>query len=216
MAKLDQNSIEEILIHLEKVKVFTTPEVATLLECSEGSVRALQKKWNTFTSYNQNGRFYVLPHIPKFDQYGLWHHENASFSQNGNLKKTIVHLVETSPAGLTGRELGEILGLLPQSFVHHYSKQPGIIRTRLAGSYVHFSSDTAVYESQIQNRNKLISEAVVITDSEAIMILVAIINSQSISAEEIIALPEIKKINITLTAIQRFIESHNLEKKTSD
>jgi len=45
------------------------------------------------------------------------------------------------------------------------------------------------------------------------MILVAIIRNHCITAEEIHALPEIKKNNIKLAAIQGFMESHELKKK---
>ena len=81
--------------------------------------------------------------------------------------------------------------------------------------YVYFSDDTTVYERQVQQRTALISRSDIITisDQEAVMILVAIIRNNGISAEEIFALPEIKKIKIKLTAIQCFMESHDLEKK---
>lgn len=218
MTRLDQDTINAALTHLERIKVFTIGELVTHLKCSIPNVRLKLKQWQTYTSYNQNGRFYVLPQIPKFDHHGLWHHENVAFSRHGNLKKTIVHLVTSAPAGLTGRQLGEILGLAPQSFLHHFSNHPGIERTKHAGVYVYFSDDTTVYERQVQQRAALICRAAVVTisDPEAVMILVAIIRNCGISAEEILALPEIKKINIKLTAVQGFMEYHGLEKKTPD
>ncbi len=215
MTRLDQNTINAALKHLERVKVFTIGDLVALLKCSIPNVRLKLKKWRTYTSYNQNGRFYVLPQIPKFDPHGIWHHENVAFSRHGNLKKTVVHLVTTAHAGLTGKQLGDILGLAPQSFLHHFNNHPGIKRTKYEGVYVYFSDDTTVYERQVQERASLIcqSDTVTISDSEAVMILVAIIRNHGISAEEILALPEIKKINLKLTTIQGFMESHELEKK---
>ena len=218
MTRLDQNTIDAVLKHLEHVKVFTIEDLVALLRCSIPNVRLKLKKWRTYTSYNQNGRFYVLPQIPVFNHHGIWHHENVAFSQHGNLKKTVVHLVITAPAGLTGKQLGDILGLAPQSFLHHFNSHPGIKRTKFAGVYVYFADDTTVYERQVQQRISLICrvDTVSISDSEAVMILVAVIRNHGISAEEIHALPEIKKSNIKLTAIQRFMEDHELEKKTPD
>ncbi len=218
MTRLDQNTINAALKHLERIKVFTIEELVALLKCSIPNVRLKLKKWQTYTSYNQNGRFYVLPQIPRFDPHGIWHYENVSFSRHGNLKKTVVHLVSTAPAGLTGKQLGAILGLAPQSFLHHFSNYPGIERTKYAGVYVYFSDDTSVYERQVKQRTKLISQADIVTISaqEAVMILFAIIRNHGISAEEIFALPEIKKANIKLTAIKSFMEYHQVEKKTAD
>jgi hypothetical protein len=215
MTRLDQNTINAALKHLERVKVFTIEELVNLLKCSIPNARLKLRKWQTYTSYNQNGRFYVLPKIPKFDPHGIWHHKNVAFSRHGNLKKTVVHLVTTAPAGLTGKQLGDILGLAPQSFLHHFSNQPGIERTKYAGVYVYFSDDTTVYERQVQQRTALICQSAIVTisDPEAIMILVAIIRNHCITAEEIHALPEIKKNNIKLAAIQGFMESHELKKK---
>lgn len=46
------------------------------------------------------------------------------------------------------------------------------------------------------------------------MILVAIINHHDISADDILALPEIKKSKLTSPAVQGFIEHHGLVQKT--
>jgi len=93
---------------------------------------------------------------------------------------------------------------------------PGIERTKFAGVYDYFSDDTAIYERQVHQRTELISrsDTITISDSEAIMILIAIIRDRNISAEEIVTLPEIKKCNINLSAIQSFIEYHKLEKNS--
>ena len=218
MTRLDQNTINSALKHLERIKVFTIEELVGLLNCSIPNVRLKLKEWRTYTSYNQNGRFYVLPQIPKFDPYGIWHHKDVAFSRHGNLKKTVVHLVTIAPAGLTGKQIGDILGLAPRSFLHHLNKYPGFERTKFAGVYVYFSDDTEIYERQMKQRTELISQTdtLTISDSEAIMILVAIIRNHDISAEEIVALPEIKKCNINLSAIRSFMEYHELEKKTPD
>jgi hypothetical protein len=156
--------------------------------------------------------------VPRFDHHGLWHHKNAAFSKHGNLKKTVVHLVTSAPAGLTGRQLGELLGLAPRSFLHHFRSCPGICREKHEGVYVYFAHDPSVYKRQLQQRRSLTCQPAVvnISDPEAVMILVAIIKHHGISAEQILALPEIKKSKMKLTAIQGFLEYHGLEKKIPD
>jgi hypothetical protein len=215
MTRLDQNTINSALKHLERIKVFTIEEIVAQLNCSIPNARLKLKEWRTYTSYNQNGRFYVLPQIPKFDPYGIWHHKDVAFSQHGNLKKTVVHLVTIAPAGLTGKQIGDIIGLSPRSFLHHLNNYPGIERTKFAGVYVYFSDDTAIYERQVHQRTELISrsDTLNISHSEVLVILIAIIRDRNISAEEIVTLPEIKKWNINLSTIQSLMEYHDLEKK---
>lgn len=200
---------------VKKETIFTLDRLVSILDCSSRTAQAKLKLWKAHTSYNQNGKYYTLPEIPHFDTHGLWRHKNVAFSRHGNLKKTIIHLVTTSVAGLTGRQLGELLGLSPQSFLHHFRKCPGICRKKHDGVYVYFADDASVFERQVQQKRTSIhlSCLVHITDPEAIMILVAIIKHHGISAEDILALPEIKKSKMKLTAIQGFLEYHGLVKK---
>ncbi len=135
---------------MRRLKVFTVGELASVLKCSIPNARLKLKQWRTYTSYNQNGRYYAMPQVPRFNHHGLWHHENVAFFKHGNLKKTIVHLVSCSPAGLSGRQLGELLGLSPQSFLHHFRNCPGICREKHDGVYVYFSDDISVFERQVQ------------------------------------------------------------------
>src|SRR2546429_9177334 len=55
-------------------------------------------------SYSHAGRYYTLrgltlKRIPQFDPRGLWHYRQIGFSSQRTLRATLVHLVETSPAG---------------------------------------------------------------------------------------------------------------------
>lgn len=218
MARLDPNTVKAVCRQLEKHKIFTIVELADLLKCSISNARLKLRQWNTYTSYNQNGRYYTLPQVPRFDQHGLWRYENAAFSKHGSLKKTIVHLVATAPAGLSGKQFGDLLGLSPQSFLHHFRNCPGTRREKHDGVYVYFSEDPSVYERQVRERRTIFyrPSVVTISDPEAVMILVAIIKHHGITAEQILVLPEIKKSKIKLAAIQGFLDYYGLEKKTAD
>lgn len=218
MGRLDQKKIEAVWNQLEKIKVFNIGDLTSLLTCSVPNARLKLRQWEAYTSYNQNGRYYSLPQIPRFNDYGLWHYKNVAFSQHGNLKKTVIHLVNASSAGLSGKQVGEILGLSPQSFLHHFRNCPGIHREKHEGVFIYFSDIDQVYEKQLQERKSLASRSAIVTlsDPEAVLILVAIIREHGISAEEIAALPEIKKSNIKLSTIKGFMSYHGLLKKTPD
>ena len=218
MARLNQDTIKAAYRYFEKLKVFNIGELSSVLTCSIPSARLKIKQWQAYTSYNQNGKYYTLPQIPQFDRYGLWRYKDVGFSKYGNLKKTIIHLVTTSPVGLSGKQLGETLGLSPQSFLHHFRECPGIYREKHDGVFIYFSDTDDVCVKQLQQRSSLVCQSAIATIShlEAIMILVAIIRQHSISAEDILALKEIKKSKIKRSNIQGFMEYHGLLKKNPD
>jgi hypothetical protein len=218
MGRLDHEKIKTVWHQLEKAKIFKIGDMASLLTCSVPNARLKLKQWQAFTSYNQNGKYYTLPQVPRFDDHGLWRYKNAAFSRHGNLKNTVIHLVSVAPAGLSGKQLGEILGLSPRSFLHHFRQCPGIHREKHDGVFIYFSDVDEVYEKQLQERTSVAARSAIVTlsDPEAVLILVAVIRQHGISAEEILALPEIKQSKITLSAVKGFMAYHDLLKKTPD
>ena len=68
-----------------------------------------------FSSYSHAGKYYTLTNIPNFDEYGLWHYKDVSFSKNGTLKSTIGFLIDDSMVGFTHRELTMLLRVRVQN-----------------------------------------------------------------------------------------------------
>lgn len=218
MPIIDIKKLNSARTTVKKQKIFTLSKLVSILGCSSRTAQTKLKLWKTYTSYNQNGQYYTLPEIPQFDTHGIWRFKKAAFSKYGNLKKTIVHLISFEPAGLTGRQLGELLGLSPQSFLHHFSNCSGIRREKHGGVYVYFSDNISVFENQLRERISIINrlKVVIISDLEAVMILAAIIRHHDISTKELLALPEIRKNKISKPAILGFLEYHGLVKKNPD
>ncbi len=131
MPKISQNKIDKVRLVLSQYKVFTFNKLLMLLNCSVRTGRLKVKQWGVYSSYNQNGLYYAMPTIPEFDENGLWVFQNIYFSKHGNLKKTVVHLVERLSSGLTGKQIGDIVNLSPRSFMHHFRNVPGIKREKL-------------------------------------------------------------------------------------
>lgn len=216
--KLDLATIDFVSATLKKEKVFTLQRLTSLLNCSRRTAQTKLSLWKTFTSYNHNSKFYAFPEIPQFNIHGLWCYKNIAFSENGTLKKTIIHLVKSSEAGLTGKELGALLGLSPQNFVHHFKNCVGICREKHGGVYIHFSDQAGRYAQQAKRR-LVVGDPVgkdTITEGDAIVILVAILNHHSISPKEIIVLPEVNERGISELAVQNFLQSHGIVKKILD
>ena len=215
MAKFSEGKIKRVFKFLENIKVFTLEQLVTSLRCSIPTARLKLKQWRTYTSYNQNGRYYTMPAVPCFDENGLWHYEKISFSKYGNLRNTVIHLINASPSGLTGNEIGNLVKLYPRSFLHHFRNVVGIHREKREGLYVYFSDDADKYKQQIQNRSRyLISTGKLFSDTDAIVVLTALIRHHGISVEDIMKLPEVRERNFSPVVIREFLERHDLLKKT--
>jgi hypothetical protein len=217
MPRIDPQKIRDAQRVLKRKKVFTFEELLALLGCSVRSGRLKLRQWRTFNSYNHNGRYYAVPTVPRFDGNGLWHFANIYFSKHGNLSDTVVYLIHASTSGLTGKQLGDILGLAPGSFLHHFRQMPGIRREKHAGVYVYFSGEESRYAQQVQQRATSLAMAQPsLAEADAIAILVALIKHHRIALEDILDLPDIKNRGVSPMVIRRFLEQHGLVKKTLD
>jgi len=110
------------------------------------------------SSYNANSSFYTLPIFAKFNSYGLWHYENASFSIRGTLSATIKYLVDRSPTGHTASEMSKILCVKTDDFLRIMSEKHEISKERLAFRNIYISSGKETSQVQISNRKQLLSE----------------------------------------------------------
>ena len=216
MPTIDSETTDLIRATLKQERVFTLQRLLSLLDCSRRTGQTKLSHWKTLTSYNHNSKYYTFPEIPKFNVDGLWRYKDIAFSKHGNLKKTVIHLINSSEAGLTGKELGALLSIPPRNFVHHFKNRPGICREKHGGKYVHFSDQPGRYQQQMKNQLVACSPVAedTITEEDAIMILVAILGHYMISPKEIIALPEMNQRGISELAVQNFLHSHGLAKKT--
>jgi len=215
MTKLSEGRLKNVFDLLEDIKVFTLEHLVSSLSCSIPTARLKLKHWGAYTSYNQNGRYYAMSTVPRFDNNGLWHYEDIYFSRHGNLKNTIVQLVKRSPSGLPGKEIGALVRLDPRSFLHHFRNAGGIQREKTEGVYVYFSDNPVIYKQQRKSRSKVAHPTgEFLSEADAVMILSALIKHHEICLEEIMALPEIRRHKISSAAIHNFLERNGLVKKT--
>lgn len=211
MPRFDDKEFGRLQRVLKKIKVFTIDQFVSLLGCSTPTARLKLKQWKAVTSYNHNGGYYAMPEIPRFVRNGLWHYKSIYFSRWGNLKNTIVHLINESDSGLSGKQIGDLVMLDPRSFMHHFRAVPGIRREKREGVYIYFSEDPNQHKKQVQNRSLAIGHrAGFLSDAEAAVILSALIKHHNVSIEDIAALPEIKARKISSPAIREFMERHQL------
>ncbi|MCP4932914.1 MAG: hypothetical protein GY927_01620 [bacterium] len=207
--------ISTVIKSFKKENIVTVALLMTWLSCSMPTARRRLKEWGAYTSYNHNGRYYTLPEIPKFNKHGLWQYRGVFFSKHGNLKQTVVHLVTHSEQGLSGSELGELLGLQPRSFLSHFRTHPGLYRERLMGRWIWFAADQESRKQQRQTRlDRVATQAHRMpSDMESVMILVDLINHPNSSLERIASRLKRKGIDADVEAIRKLLAHHDLLKK---
>ena len=217
------NSQREITPNLlstfRKEKIMTLKQLVDLLHSCERTAQRRLKQWDTYTSYNQNGRYYTLPNIPEFDKNGLWRYKGVFFSRYGNLRKTILALVENSPAGLTVGEVGKIVGLSLSSFMGQPRNVLQLVKVKVDGIFVYFSSDERIYIKQQKKREEDIEHTKLVklpSDAEGIIILVERIKSPHLSIEQLSMKLDKKGHRCEAAVIANFFEHYGLEKKTRD
>jgi len=194
----------------------TLGEVAEFIRSSIHTARRRLKLWQAANSYNHNGRYYTLPDVPEFDGNGLWRWRGVFFSQYGNLKQTVIALVQRSSAGLDAGEMRALLGLAPRSFLSAFANDPQLRREKTQGRFVYYGSDAAVYSKQRQRRSLRPATGRPPTASEAIAILVEKIKHPALSDEALQRRLRKQKVLVETETIQHFFLRHGLTvKKTA-
>jgi hypothetical protein len=199
-------------------RVMRITEIADLLSCSIPTVRGRLNKWRTYTSYNRNGGYYTLPDVPRFDIHGLWKYQGVFFSRAGNLTRTILHLVENSDNGLDAHQLGELLGLVPRSFISYVRCIPGMVREKAQRRFVYFCADQKMYMRQKHGREEEGKRTLeqLPADVEAIQILVDWIKHPGSSCEECARRLQRAGTRVDVEVIRNLLAHHGIEKKTPD
>lgn len=209
---------EDAINIFRKKKVLAIDELVSLLQCGIRTVRRRLKIWQARTSYNRNGRYYALPDIAKFDENGLWKCKKMFFSKFGNLRKTLVGVVERSGAGLNAFEIGELLGLPAHTFLSHFKENLSLRREKVHGLYVYFSNEAKIYDTQKLEREKRYSEqasGALPTDAEAIIILVELIKHPHDALAQLVGRVKRRGISVALVRVRSLLAYHGILKKSA-
>lgn len=207
----------DVLKRFLRVKVLTIEELVDLLKSSVITARRRLKKWEALTSFNHNGRYYTLPRIPRFDNHGIWKYQTILFSKYGNLKQTILELVRRSEAGLSAREVAQIVEIPSNSSIFsQLQRVSGIKREKHQGHFVYFSDEPEAYQRQKSALDRPKAAAALPSDEEAVLILVQYIKHPHIGIEELSARVARQGKRIDPLVIQSFLDHHDLLKKIPD
>jgi hypothetical protein len=205
-----------VIEKFRRQKIITIGQLVEWLKCSVITARRRLKKWQTYTSINNNGRYYTLPQIPVFDENGLWKYKSVLFSKHGNLKQAIVTLITASEKGLSAVEIAKFVDLVPNSsFLSRFKSVPGVRREKHQGRFIYLSDHPQIYSRQKQTRASQQAVAGFSSDSEAVQILVELIKHPEIDIAQLSAKVSKPGKQIDPAMVRRFLRFHHLLKKTS-
>ena len=202
------------LSEFRKKKVLTIPQLRQLLQCSVSSVRNRLRAWRVYTSFNQNGRYYTLPAIPRFDEHGLWWYKQTGFSKHGNLRQTLIRIVRESPGGLEASQIGRLLRLDPRSFLSHFRGITGLQREIQEGRFIYYSDEPNILLKQKARREQAAerARAEIPSDAEAVAVLADLIKHPDSSLQECSRRLNRKGVAVAPEAIGNLLERHGIKK----
>ena len=211
-----ETKLQKVLKRFGARKVMTLGELAQQMQCSHRTVQRRLTDWQAISSYNKNGRYYVLPSVPTFDAQGLWRYGDIGFSRYGNLTETLMHLVCSSQAGLSAAELGPLLGMEARSFLWLFRNHAGLRRERHQGRFVYFAAESVIYRRQKDRRLVMAADTSQLKDTEVIAILVETIKHPKLSIEQLSRRLKKQGVHVSEQAVSNVFLCHGLDvKKTA-
>ncbi len=201
-----------------KNKVVTIDDLKKTLDTDFSmTVFRYLKEIGYLSSYNNAGKYYTIPHIPKFDEYGLWHYEVASFSKFGTLKSTISFIIEGSDEGFAYRELKQLLRCRVQNTLNNLINNNVISREYVNGLFVYVSANKKTAAGQISQRKK--KSGIRKIQGEAIEfpiiieILLELLRSSDWDAKTISENLYARRVSVTEQQVKEVLGRYNLKKK---
>ncbi|MCK5536174.1 MAG: hypothetical protein KAI79_05060 [Bacteroidales bacterium] len=183
--------------------------------------RTLQRKikiCNLLASYNMNSKFYTLPELAKFNNYGIWSYKRILFSRYGNLYQTLIILINQSKSGFTSKELSLIVQVKTDDALRVLCEQKRLQRQKHKSNFVYYSIDGQSFEIQQTNRlhNATVPQTYCLPDDKNIVIsvLVEIIHSDTISVKKLHKALKNQKTEVSEYQIKSILAHYDLKKTT--
>ena len=104
------------------------------------------------SSYTHRGRFYTLRTIARFDEEGLWSHEEVWFSRQGTLMATLAAWIPQSPQGWFADALADRLHVDVHDPLHDLVRQGRVRRAEIGGRFLYTAAEARRSKDQIRAR----------------------------------------------------------------
>ena len=202
-----------------KIKPVTRfDDLCRALRCSPRTVFRVLKRVDYLTSFSHTGRYFTLGTVPRFDEHGLWFHDQVGFSQDGTLRSTLVRLIEQSPAGATHEELQTIVRLRVHDTLRLLVAARLVGRELLDAVFVYLHSDPQKARSQISRRHQLRAKHSAqpsLDPGQVIAVLLAVIRQPRATAGQLAASLALHGTSVTERQVEETFARYELGKKTA-
>lgn len=151
-------SAETISALLREQKIATMSELMSALGTNaRRTVFRKLKELPYRTSYSHRGCYYTLDEVARFDELGLWSHEQVWFSVFGTLLSTAAAIVEASDRGYFVDELDNRLCVGTKDALRKLVRDNRLARERMAGQFLYCAADAGRRRRQIVARRALLA-----------------------------------------------------------
>lgn len=149
---------QEIVDRIRKFKVIKIKRLVEDLNCSNWTLFN-KLKGLYYTSYNFKGQYITLKHIPIFDENGIWEYRQIRFSKRENVEKTICHIVDLSPAGISAGEIAETLQIRTHNQLLKCRRKGLLVSVQYGRNQVYYSPDEKTRKLQMETRETMVRES---------------------------------------------------------
>ena len=199
------DALKALRASFKKERVVMLPDIYALLgTTSRMSAFRRLRDLNYLSSFSHVGRYYTLPGVTNFDPQGLWFYEEVGFSRFGNLKETVIHLIDQSVAGKTHEELEKQLHLRVHNTLLDLVRSGKIAREALEGVFVYLSICADRAQQQLVHRREGVGDTAqdVLPDGIVIEVLAEIIRGNRVQIDQSAILSRLAQKGIRITALQ--------------
>ncbi len=154
------------------------------------------KKLDLLSSYTHTGQYHALARLARFDEDGLWFFQGVGFSRYGTLKRSLIHVISHSQAGVTHREMRKLFRVEVQKPLTDLVSTNAVTRQLLPSRiYVYLSADetsVAQLERRLAIGDKALEVALPV-ESIRIEILVEVIRAPERTFDEKVLGPVLRE-----------------------
>jgi hypothetical protein len=211
------DALKALRSFFKKNRLARLPDLYTLLGTpSRMSVFRRLRELNYLSSYSHAGRYYTLPSVAQFDSQGLWFYGQVGFSRFGNLKQTLLQLIDQSLAGKTHEELERQLRVRVHNPLLELVRSGTITREAFGGAYLYLSirTDSANKQRARRHEGKLDSTEDVLPDGVVIEVLAEIIRSNRLHIDQdaLVSQLAVRRIRTTASQLEQLCTRLDLKK----
>lgn len=199
------DALKALRVFFKEKRVAMLPDIYALLgTTSRMSVFRRLRELDYLSSFSHVGRYYTLPGVAGFDPQGLWFYKAVGFSRVGNLKQTVIHLVDQSVAGKTHEELETQLHLRVHNTLLDLVRSGKVARQTFEGIFVYLSMGSDRVQQQLVCRREGVRDSVqdVLPNEIVIEVLAEIIRGNRVQIDQGVILTRLIHRGIRITALQ--------------